>query len=60
MTTISGTNGFMDTYYMSTGKFDAMAEGYVKGVTCWCYSRARRLSVLCAGELSTDHHPPPL
>ena len=33
VTTISGTNGFMDTYYTSTGRFDASADGYAMGVT---------------------------
>ena len=33
MTTIAGTNGFMDNYYMSTGRFDASADGYAMGVT---------------------------
>ena len=27
MTTIAGTNGFMDTYYVSTKRFDALADG---------------------------------
>ena len=33
MTTIAGTNGFMDSFYQSTGKFDASADGYAMGVT---------------------------
>jgi len=33
MTTIAGTNGFMDDYYQDTGRFDASADGYAMGVT---------------------------
>ena len=33
MTTIAGTNDFMDNYYQSTGRFDASADGYAMGVT---------------------------
>ena len=33
MTSIAGTNGFMDNYYQSTGRFDASADGYAMGVT---------------------------
>ena len=33
MTTIAGTNGFMDDHYQTTGRFDASADGYAMGVT---------------------------
>jgi serine/threonine protein kinase len=33
MTTLAGTNGFMDNFYMSTGRFDASCDGYAMGVT---------------------------
>ena len=33
VTAIAGTNGFMDNYYTSTGRFDASADGYAMGVT---------------------------
>ena len=33
MTTLAGTNGFMDPFYTSTGRFDASCDGYAMGVT---------------------------
>ena len=32
-TSIAGTNGYMDDYYQSTGRFDAAADGYAIGVS---------------------------
>jgi len=33
MTSIAGTNGFMDQYYQTTGKFDESADGYAMGIS---------------------------
>ena len=33
MTSIAGTNGYLDEYYVTTGRFDEAADGYAVGVT---------------------------
>ena len=33
VTSIAGTNGYMDDYYQSTGRFDEAADGYAMGVS---------------------------
>ena len=32
MTSVAGTNGFLDDYYLTTGRFDEAADGYAVGV----------------------------
>ena len=32
-TSISGTNGYLDDYYLTTGRFDEIADAYAVGVT---------------------------
>ena len=44
-TSIAGTNGYLDDYYLTTGRFDEIADAYAVGVT---------LLVLLSGSAAVD------